>query len=154
MMGCNIRPLKMEEYEKYSFFRWGDNPPTAEFEWVKAEIENGNRLIYIYETDGEFLGEGALVLKNDDPDYTIPGRRVYMSRVLVKKEYRNLGLGTKIVSYLIRVAEEKGFDEVSVGVDLDNFSARYLYEVKTGFNEVICEDEDEGGKYLKLLRRL
>jgi hypothetical protein len=37
------------------------------------ELQNGIRIIFVYTEADEFIGEGALVLKNDDQDYTISG---------------------------------------------------------------------------------
>ena len=115
---------------------------------------NGNRVIYVYELDDRAVGEGALVFANDDPDYTIPNQRVYISRVIVDISYRNQGIGAKIVDHLLTVAKEKGFSEASIGVDEDNYAARHLYEQKMDFTTVLYQGEDEAGKYLKLMRKI
>lgn len=65
----------------------------------REEIKTGNRLVFVYKINGEFIAEGALVLDTGDPDYTIAGKRVYVSRMIVKKEYRNQGIGSKILSF-------------------------------------------------------
>lgn len=116
--------------------------------------ENGNRVIYVYELDDRAIGEGALVFKNDDPDYTIHNQRVYISRVIVDIDYRNQGIGEKIVDHLLKVAKEKGFIEASIGVDEDNYAARHLYEQKMDFTTILYQGEDEAGKYLKLMRKI
>lgn len=95
----------------------------------------------------------ALVIKNDDPDYIIPGKRVYLSRMIVKPDYRNKGIGDIMLEFLIGKAKEMGVNEISLGIDCDNENAVYLYN-KFGFTEVIFESEDEHGKYMKLLKRI
>jgi ribosomal protein S18 acetylase RimI-like enzyme len=40
-----------------------------------------------------------------------------------------------------------------LGVDIDNYNARHLYD-KKGFTNVIIEGEDEVEKYVKLLKNL
>ena len=35
-----------------------------------SELRSGNRLTWVYEEGGQFLGEISLVLNKDDPDYT------------------------------------------------------------------------------------
>jgi len=148
-----IRPLKLDEYDMCSSFREMANPPQSEDFF--ADFKSGNRIIYVYEIDGELVGEGALVFENGDPDYTIANVRIYMSRIIVGEKYRNQGIGAEIVDYLIGLAKEKGFKEVSIGVDEDNLPARHLYEQKMGFTTVTFEGEDEGGvKYLKLMRSI
>lgn len=145
-----IRPLRIDEYGK----------PKEIIEIITRKSDcfdshdDGNRVIYVYELDGRIVGEGALVFENGDPDYTIPNQRIYISRVIVDVLYRNQGIGAKIVDHLLEVAKEKGFKEVSIGVDEDNLPARHLYEQKMGFDTVIFEGEDEAGKYLKLMRTI
>jgi ribosomal protein S18 acetylase RimI-like enzyme len=129
-----------------------DKDPTRTNKWYN-ELVSGNRTIFVYVENNEFLGEGALVFNNNDPDYTIPERRVYLSRMIVKTEHWNRGIGGIIVDYLVEHTKKLGFVEMSVGVDIDNLAARHLYE-KKGFNKVIFEGEDELGKYVKLLKVL
>ena len=97
-----IRPLKLDEYDQCSSFREMANPPQSEDFF--ADFKSGNRIIYVYEINGVFVGEGALVFENGDPDYTIAGVRIYMSRVIVGEKNRNLGIGAKIVDHLFDVA--------------------------------------------------
>lgn len=117
------------------------------------ELVSGNRITFVYTENDEFIGEGSLVIMNGDPDYTIPNKRIYFSRMIVKFEYRNRGIGNIIIDYLIDYAKGLGYEEISLGVDTNNLNARHLYD-KKGFTTVIFEGEDEYGEYVKLLRRL
>ncbi len=146
-----IEPLKLEEYSKCSNI-WNMKTQPFTEKW-REEIGAGNRLVFIYKIKGEFIGEGALVLDAGDPDYTIPERRVYVSRMIVKKEYRNRGIGSEILEFLIRKAKEMGFSEMTIGVDKDNENALHLYR-KYGFTEVLFDGADENGEYLKLMKRV
>ena len=89
----------------------------------------------------------------DDPDYTVEGRRVYMSRLIVKREWRRRGIGRKLVDFAVDRAGELGYNEITVGVDIDNYAALRLY-VEAGFDSIVYVGEDDGGRFLKLLRRL
>lgn len=146
-----IEKLKINEYEKCSNIRDMSKQPLAD-KWFE-EIKNGNRLVYIYKINGEFIGEGALVLDTGDPDYTIPHKRVYVSRMIVKKEYRNRGIGSEILAFLIEKAKEMGFSEMTIGVDKDNVNALHLYK-KYGFTEVLFDGADEHGEYFKLMKKI
>lgn len=117
------------------------------------ELASGNRKTYVYTVDDAFVAEISLVYEMDDADYTIPGKRAYVSRLIVKKEYRRQGIGTALVDALCRIAKAKGFQELSIGVDLDNFPAIVLYSAM-GFDHIIYAGEDEQGRYLKLLKIL
>ncbi len=146
-----IEPLKIEEYHKCSNIWNMKTQPLAE-KWHK-EITSGNRLVFIYKINGEFIGEGALVLDTGDSDYTIPERRVYVSRMIVKKEYRNRGIGSEIITFLVEKAKEMGFSEMTIGVDKDNLNALHLYR-KYGFTEILFDGADEDGEYFKLMKRI
>ena len=151
MLNYRIEKLKPIDYEKCANI-WNMKEQSNTKKWYD-EIISGNRVVFIYLIDGEFIGEGALVFKNGDPDYTIPNRRIYVSRMIVKAEYRNQGIGGAILDYLIERAKELGYTEMALGVDCDNINARHLYE-KKGFTTVIYAGEDELGRYVKLLKRI
>ena len=146
-----IEPLKLEEYSKCSNI-WNMKAQPLTEKW-REEIATGNRLVFIYKINGEFIGEGALVIDTGDPDYTLPDKRVYVSRMIVKKEYRNRGIGSEILEFLIRKAKEMGFSEMTIGVDKDNENALHLYR-KYGFTEVLFDGEDEDGEYFKLMKKI
>ena len=147
----SIEPLKIEDYSKCSNIWNIKKQPLAE-KWLE-EIKNGNRVVFIYKINGEFIGEGALVFDTGDPDYTIPKQRIYVSRMIVRKEYRNRGIGSEILEFLINKAKEMGISEMTIGVDKDNENALHMYK-KYGFTEVIFDGTDEDGEYFKLLKRL
>ncbi len=151
MQETKIEPLKLEEYHKCSNIWNMKAQPLAE-KW-RGEIASGNRLVFVYKIDDEFIGEGALVLDTGDPDYTIEGQRVYISRMIVKKEYRGSGIGSEILEFLINKATEMGFSEMTIGVDKDNENALHLYK-KYGFTEILFDGADEDGEYFKLMKRI
>lgn len=146
-----IEPLKLEEYSKCSNI-WNMKAQPLTEKW-REEIAKGNRLVFVYKINGEFVGEGALVIDTGDPDYTLPDKRVYVSRMIVKKEYRNRGIGSEILEFLIRKAKEMGFSEMTIGVDKDNENALHLYR-KYGFTEVLFDGKDEDGEYFKLMKKI
>ena len=151
-MNETIRPLSIEEFPKCGNI-WNMERHTELAERFLSELRSGSRLTWVYERDGAFLGEISLVLEKDDPDYTIPGRRVYVSRLVVKPEERRRGVGRSLVEYAVARAADMGYAELSIGVDIDNYPALRLYW-QAGFRELIFVGEDADGKYLKLLKRL
>ena len=146
-----IEQLQLKDYEKCNNI-W--NMATCEFiEKIRKEIEAGNRTVYIYKIDGEFIGEIAFVLEMNDPDYTRPNHRVYISRLLVKQEYRNKGIGGILIDHVLDVVQELGYKEATIGVDKDNVAALHLYQ-KKGFVTVLFDGKDEYGEFYKLLKSL
>lgn len=151
---CNkisIEPLVLSDYHKCSDFRNMNNQSMEEK--FKDEIASGNRLVFIYKINGKFIAEGSLVVDANDSDYTIPNKCVYISRMIVKKQYRNRGIGGEILEFLILKAKDMGYSEMTIGVNKDNENALHLYR-KFGFTEVLFDGTDEDGEYYKLLKRL
>ena len=152
MTSYKIMKLNLEDYNKCSnIWDLNKNPKMAKMFY--DDLVNGNRITFIYLENNEFVGEGSLVFKNNDPDYTIPNQRIYLSRMIVKEGYLNRGIGGIILDYLIDYAEQLGYEEISLGVDTDNLNARHLYE-KKGFTNVLFIGEDEYGEYVKLLKKI
>lgn len=121
-------------------------------ERFRRELLCGNRITYVCRINGEYVGEVSLVFDMEDPEYTLPGRRIYVSRLLVKRAYRRQGIGKRLTAFAVNAAESMGYWEQSVGVDLDNYPALRLY-TQTGFRTILFLGEDAGGKYAKLLRK-
>ena len=151
MCSYTIEKLELCDYQKCNNI-W-DMASFSLTETFRQQIEDGNRTVYIYKENGEFLGEIAYVLDNGDPDYTIPGRRVYISRLIVKSECRNRGIGGILVDHILQTVRELGYKEASIGVDKDNLSALHLYR-KKGFTTVLYEGADQYGEYYKLMKAL
>ncbi len=151
-MNGHIRPLTPDEFPKCSNI-WDMERHRELAARFLTELQSGNRLTWVYEQDGQFLGEISLVFNKDDPDYTVPGRRIYISRLIVRKENRRQGIGKTLVEYAVSRAAEMGYSEISIGVDMDNYGALRLYTA-AGFREILFLGEDADGKYFKLLKRL
>ena len=147
-----ITKLDIKDYYKCNNI-WDMNKNKYLKDKFYNELLNNNRITFIYKKNNEFLGEVSLVFDMQDKDYTIKNKRIYLSRFLVKKEYRHQGIGTKLMEYITNYAKELNYQEMSTGVDLDNYIAIKFY-VKSDFNTIIKVDEDKNGKYLKLLKKL
>lgn len=141
MTDYKIIKLDPDDYGKCNnIWNMAKNPDMTK-KWYD-EIVLGNRIVFIYIENGEFVGEGALVFENGDRDYTIPNQRIYLSRMIVKRDCQNRGVGGIILDYLIETAKQLGYKEISLGVDKVNIRARHLYE-KKGFKIVIFDGADE-----------
>ena len=150
MEAVTIERLALEDYGRCAEIRRMDDALDARF---RREIAEGNRTVYIARAGGEWVGEIAFVLDTGDPDYTIPGVRVYLSRLIVKPAYQNRGIGGALIDHMLGLLRERGFREASIGVDKDNEAALHLYR-KEGFTNVVFDGEDEDGAYYKLVRTL
>lgn len=57
------------------------------------------------------------------------------------------------MNYAIDYAKGKKYEEISLGVNLDNYIALKLY-VNLGFTKIKYIGEDSDGKYIKLIKNL
>lgn len=147
-----IIKLHPEDYSKCSnIWNMEKNPDWAD-EWYKQILE-GSREVFIYTMDGEFIGEIALYKNKKDKDYYISGKRIYISRMIVKKEFRNRGIGGSLIDFACNIARDRGYKEISLGVDADNQNALHLYEVK-GFTTQLFHGSDKHGEFYKLMKKL
>ena len=80
------------------------------------------------------------------------GKRIYLSRLIVKKEYRKQGIGNKLIEFAVNKATQFGYSEISLGVNCDNHAAYRLY-LNNGFF-VFETARDEYGKYYKMLKNV
>ena len=67
--------------------------------------------------------------------YSLIYDRIEIDNIEVIEEYRNKGIGTKLMSYLTAVAIEKKVINITLEVRISNEIARNLYK-KFGFREV------------------
>jgi hypothetical protein len=67
-MDYKIIKLEPKDYEKCGGIWNMESHPERTKKWYD-EIISGNRIVFIYTENNEFIGEGALVLDNGDRDY-------------------------------------------------------------------------------------
>ena len=146
-----IEKLALADYYKCNNI-WDMNA-FHQTEFFRQEIESGNRVVYVYKKNGEFIGEIAYVFDMRDDDYTIANQRIYLSRLIVKKEWRGNGIGGILIDFIIEKIKDMGYKEVTIGVDKDNLAALHLYR-KKGFTTILFDGADEDGEYFKLMKTL
>ncbi|MEZ3455359.1 MAG: GNAT family N-acetyltransferase [Oscillospiraceae bacterium] len=146
-----IDKLALADYSKCNNI-W-DMSAFPQTEFFRKEIETGNRVVYVYKQNGEFIGEIAYVFDMRNDDYTIADQRIYLSRLIVKKERRGNGIGGILIDFMVEKIKNMGYKEITVGVDKDNIAALHLYR-KKGFTTILFDGADEDGEYLKLMKTL
>lgn len=143
-MNDTVEQLNIENYDKSSnVWNRSSCPFTEQF---REQVACGNREAYLMRRGNTYIASCDLVY--DYGEYTQPDIKVYLSRLIVKKAYRNQGVGQKLLKYMIDLCREKGYRQITVGVDTDNANAVHIYK-KYGF--VIYETAaDAYGEYYKM----
>lgn len=140
-----IEKLRLEEYDKSNnVWDMKSCPFTQQF---KEQIACGNRESYLMNHNDKYIASCDLV--TDYEEYTEKDVKIYLSRLIVKKEYRNKGIGQDLLKYMINLCKEKGYKQITVGVDADNNNALHIYK-KFGF-EIYENDTDEYGDFYKMI---
>ncbi len=152
VMRMQIKTLAVEDFPRCAEL-WNMKKQRTLADRFRTDLQSGNRVTWVCEENGALLGEISLVFDMNDPDYTIPLKRAYVSHLIVKKGCRRQGIGRSLVEYVIEQATQMDFKELTIGVDLDNFAALRLY-TKAGFDRVLAVCEDKDGRYVKLMKGL
>ena len=101
-----IIELDIKNYEKCNNI-WNMEKNKELKERFYEELQSGNRKTFIYTKDEEYIAEISIFFNKNDEDYSIPGKRLYISRVIVKKDYRGNGYGKKLMNHIIEYAKKE-----------------------------------------------
>jgi len=109
------------------------------YKWeLYQDIINGVRDIYVVVEDRKLIGEITVHYKTINNIEAIENKRVYLSAYRILKSKQGLGLGQKLLEYVLKDLIKKGYNEFTIGVEEENLKAKYIYE-KFGFNKVIAK---------------
>ena len=110
------------------FLRRDITDPEVVDEWVR-EIERGRTVTVLAEKDDELLAYGSLLLHE-----TFWGRHMGEIRVLVRFDYRGLGLGLQMASDVFAIAKDAGVEQMMARMTTEQKRARARLE-RLGFKE-------------------
>lgn len=148
-----IEELKIEDFEKCQNI-WDMHSDSIRKNEFYKELKNGNRITFICKNENDdFLGEGSLLFDCEYKNFTVPKKRIYLSHLHVKPEYRGQGIGTLLCNYIFDYCKKNGYDEISLAVLMDNYNAMKLY-YRIGFTTILDLFEGDDGKNLGMLKKL
>lgn len=121
-------------------------------------LESGNGDIFVLFEDGELIGELRVKYRDDDEEEAaVFGRRALLFAFRIKERFQGSGYGQHLMKYVLNTLEEKGYTEMSIGVETENSRAYHIYQ-KYGFtkflshrNETYQGDTFEYDLYLRLV---
>jgi len=116
--------------EEQVYFPRDEGVPDLETarQWYQEHCKAG--LLYLAaRVDGEFIG-GATI----EPGRGKTSHMAYFG-IYLEQQFRNLGIGTRLIKRIIEIAQEKGFELIKLTVFSSNQKALRLYQ-RFGFKEV------------------
>ncbi|MDD6810549.1 MAG: ribosomal protein S18-alanine N-acetyltransferase [Lachnospiraceae bacterium] len=119
-----IRPMERKDVERISQLE----EETFSMPWSRDAflemIEKEDARYYVAEVDGKVAGGCGVLLIAGEGNIT---------NVVVDKAYRNMGVGTKMLQYLIEDGYQNGLTAFTLEVRVSNKGAIHVYE-KLGFS--------------------
>lgn len=112
---------------KYLFMNNEVTDMEQELRWFERGTQEGMCYL-VARIDGEVVGGASIHLKTDKHAH------VASYGIFIGKNYRNLGLGTKLTRELIEIAKTKGVEILQLSVYATNERAFHVYK-KCGFKE-------------------
>lgn len=123
----NIREWKYEDILNISEMEKECFPKEPwSYKMLVSSFEEESFYGVLAEEDDEILGYGGITVAADSAD---------IANIAVVEYYRNSGIGTKVLSELVKFAKEKGAQKVFLEVRVSNSVAMALY-LKCGFKGI------------------
>ena len=111
-----IAPILLTEFDDF----WS-------IDVFERELLNPNSKYLVAKKEDEIIGFAGIWKAVDD---------VHITNIVVKKSFRNEGIGSIILEQLIEISKlEKNINSITLEVNIKNISAQKLYE-KFGFENV------------------
>lgn len=116
---------------------WKSNSPTEAY--FVREIESGNIEFWTMENeeDRSLIGELYIFWDSEDKDEANGKDRAYLCAFRIKDGFSGKGLGTELMRRVIQRVSEKGFKEVTIGVDNDDAERLIAMYKAWGFTELV-----------------
>ena len=106
-----------------------------------SEASKGRRLLLVAEVDGLVVGQVLVQFTGLQQAAPSATRIAYMYAFRVRPEYRNMGIGTQLVSEAESLLRARNMRRAQIAVGKENHGARRLYE-RLGYT-IIGEDSGE-----------
>ena len=130
----NIRIATIDEMKK--LWNYSDSPT---YNYFVDGICNGNIEFWAIENTEEdrIIGELYIFWNSEDPDEANGVNRAYLCAFRIEEQFRGLGLASRLMKSVLDRVKDKGFSEVTIGVDNDDYDKLKGMYNSWGFNELI-----------------
>lgn len=155
MNNLTLRPMTSAELSALTALFDYNDVPAMIVENTRL-IDSGDFSIYLLFEGSDLIGELHVTWRSDDPLAAIDGQRAYLSAYRIRADRQGRGYGQRLLRGVIAAIEERGYREITIGVEDDNLRAKHLYR-KFGFTEFVARRQEsyqgDAYEYDLLLRR-
>lgn len=95
-----------------------DFPCSWKVNTLKEELQNDSCIYIISKIEQEIIGFAGIWLSVDD---------AHITNIVVKKSYRNMGIGSKLLEELIKLTKKNDKQSLTLEVNTNNIYAQKLY---------------------------
>ena len=122
----NISFMKIQDLDDISDNLEKDFDDFWNYNIFKSELENPNSKYFMCKLNNEIVGFAGVLIVLDEADIT---------NIVIKKDFRNKGIGTSLLNYLIEFCKSQNLTKINLEVSSKNDIAINLYK-KFGFKQV------------------
>lgn len=130
----DIRIGTIDEFKK--LWNCSDTPT---YTYFLNHIEKDTVEFWTVEIDQELIAELYIFWNSEDVEEADGKARAYLCAFRVSKKYQNMGIGTKLMNRVIERIYEKGFSEITIGIDQREYRKLHTLYQKYGFTELVKE---------------
>jgi ribosomal protein S18 acetylase RimI-like enzyme len=156
----NIRLGKIEDLLQLNQdWAWGKEDWARENQQkVIKDSKDGTHSFLVVEDNNKVIGELHIIWnQKEDQDEANGKDRAYLSTLRLHPNYREKGIGTKLMKAALKHIKEKGFIQATIGAYTHEQHIQTLYK-KWGFTKQIKECTEKLGEnettYILLIQRL
>ena len=151
-----FRKIEIIEFDKLKKLFPGSEKLWENYKKIQMEKLKKRQIdIFILENNGTIIGEITANYKSNKLENEAQnGVRAYLEAFRIEKDYREQGLGQKLINNCIEYLENIGYNEFTIGVEDENEIAKHIYS-KLGFIKLIGKghgDEFDNSEYTLYLK--
>lgn len=126
-----IRQAKIEEFQAL----WCSSGSTT-YKYFLDKLRD--KTVEFWTIDqGELIGELYIFWDSEDKDEADGLKRAYLCALRVHEDHRGQGMSSKLMNRVIESIYERGFSEITIGIDNDNYDKLKMIYKKWGFTKLI-----------------
>lgn len=125
-MDFTFKKMDIQDLEEIKDVLLSDFDDFWSYEVLREELLSDSSLYIVAKKQNEIIGFAGIKIIIDEAD---------IMNIVVKKSYRNNGIGSLLLENLILISNKKNFNFINLEVDCKNTIAINLYK-KFGFEEI------------------